>query len=430
MPSSRDIFLPRDGAAKIAASDSSGGDLTFDYAPAEDLYIVKLVGIGHDVRIPVEIPVEASVLNWDGPTYVGQWIRRAADEVNLQHRLLLNRPLHQISFDDFRAMVPGVVDPGGNMGFLITHDPDLSDEMREFGVQEFAGWLVEREGVRPVNLEVEPEVLGIDQLAEQWPVADLASTTVMVVGCGSIGGATAEALARYGVGTVELVDPDRLRWHNVVRHVLGIESVGAHKASALSRSLSSQWPQQAFHPRLIDVVTSAHELRPLLSDVDLVICTADGIAARRVVSHLARRARKPAVMACVLDNGAIGEVIRFRPSPRFGCLLCLRHSLSSTGAMDAEAIQERDYGTGDPHLPMSAVPPDLHLVGVLAAKIGVATLLESKFGMPSQRLPDEYALLGLRPGGDLKAPFDLHYAGEVRWMSLPPPRPGCPTCNP
>lgn len=98
--------------------------------------------------------------------------------------------------------------------------------------------------------------------------------------------------------------------------------------------------------------------------------------------------------------------------------------------MDAEAIQERDYGTGDPHLPMTAIPTDLHLVGQFAAKVAVATLLESKYGVRSQRLPDEHALVGLRPNGDLSAPFDLQFAGELRWMSVPPPRPDCPTCNP
>jgi tRNA A37 threonylcarbamoyladenosine dehydratase len=44
----------------------------------------------------------------------------------------------------------------------------------------------------------------------------LAGTTVMV-GMGSIGAAAFHALAAYGVGQLILVDPDRLRWHNLVR---------------------------------------------------------------------------------------------------------------------------------------------------------------------------------------------------------------------
>lgn len=425
-----DIFLPRDGANKIASATSGHGELTLVHVVAEDLYVVKAVGIGHQVRIPVVVPPEDMVLGWDGPTFQGQWITRPADQINLAHRDLLHRPLHEIPIEEFRDMVPGLQDPGNQTGFVITHDPDLPQDYRELGVDEYAGWLVTRNWARPVHLDVEPEVVGIDQLIDRWPVEAMKSHSVIVVGCGSIGGSAAEGLARFGIGRVELVDPDRFRWHNALRHVLGRESVGAYKATALARMLRGRWPTQTFNPNVLDVVHDAHELRALLADADLIVCTADGIAARRVVSHLARRAKKPAVLACVLDNGAIGEIVRLRPTPRFGCLLCLRAEHSSRGAMDVEAAQERDYGTGDVHLPMTAVPPDLHLVGTLAAKIAVATLLESMHGIRSQRLPGEYAIVGLQPSGDLAQPFDLSFAGDVRWAGVPAPRPDCPTCNP
>ena len=97
--------------------------------------------------------------------------------------------------------------------------------------------------------------------------------------------------------------------------------------------------------------------------------------------------------------------------------------------MDAEADQELDYGTGQVHQPMTAVPPDLQSVGILAAKAVVATLLESLHGDHTQRLPGEHAVIGLQPAGDLAAPFDISTAGEIRWASIPPPRHSCPTCT-
>lgn len=179
-----------------------------------------------------------------------------------------------------------------------------------------------------------------------------------------------------------------------------------------------------------DLVAEAHYIRPIVDRVDLVLCAADGIAPRRVVSHLSRRAQKAAILACVLDNGSIGEVIRLRPTPRFGCLLCLRQQLADQGAMDAEADQELDYGTGRVHQPMTAVPPDLRYVGTFAAKVAIATLLESLHGDHTQQVPGEHAIIGLRPTGDLAAPFDLSQAGDVRWSSIPRPRASCPTCSP
>jgi len=430
MISSPDIFMTQDAAAKIAASSSDHGKLSFIHNVAEDFYRINVVEIGPGVRSPVVIPPPYEVLRWDGIGYEGHWLKRVSDYVNLMHRDLLQRPTQSLSLDEFRSHVPEAVDPGSQTGLLITYDSNISEELREFGVTEYAGWLVQREGVRPIDLVLEPAEIGIQQLAGLWPISELALASVALVGCGSIGGAAAEALARFGVGTVHLIDPDRLRWHNILRHILGPESVGSHKASALSRELTKRWPGQDFRAHKVDVVTSAHEIRPIFGDVDLIICTADGIAARRVVSHLARRARTPAVLACVLDNGAVGEVIRFRPTPTFGCLLCLRAELESSGSIDAEAIQELDYGTGQVHLPMTAVPPDLHFVGALAAKVAVATLLESLHGDHTQRVPNEYAILGLRPSGDLAPPFDLDRAGSITWRSLPAPRAKCPTCNP
>ncbi|MEV0352206.1 ThiF family adenylyltransferase [Nonomuraea sp. NPDC050680] len=75
--------------------------------------------------------------------------------------------------------------------------------------------------------------MGITQLQPYWPVTDLASVTAMVVGVGSIGGAAATALAGYGLGRLLLVDPDRLLWHNLVRHVLPRRYIGKFKVDAL-----------------------------------------------------------------------------------------------------------------------------------------------------------------------------------------------------
>jgi len=432
MSEAAEIFLPRDAAAKIANSAALEGDLSIDLVEAEGVFVVNKVGIGSGVILPVVIPPEYKVLKWTNASFQGHWVRRASGDINIKHLLMLRRPAFALAYDEFKEHVPELRNPGGNTEVLITHDPDVPDALCALGVREFAGWLVRRDGVTPLSLDIEPDTLGIDQLEKQWPVKALADLSVMVVGCGSIGGYTAEALARYGVGRIELVDPDRLRWHNTLRHIVGPEGVGAYKVTALARALRERWPTQQFTPHKFDVVSQAHDLRPLLRDVDLVICTADGIAARRVISHLARRARKTAVLACVLDDGAFGEVLRLRPTPKFGCLLCLRRAQEKKGAMDIEAAQERDYGTGHVHLPMTAVPPDLQLVGVLAAKVGVATLLESGLGDDTQRIPNEYAVMGLRPasGGELLAPFDLDYVGEIRWQSIPPPAVDCITCSP
>lgn len=424
------VVMARDAIAKIAGSDLSGGSLVLRYSPADDMYVVETVEISGNTRVQASVPREYTALRAGDSHYAAQWIRVATNDAHLHHLALSRRPDAAMRLSDFRKIVSGVADPGNNLGVVVTHDPKLPPELVEAGVSEFVGWAVRRSGVEPLAIGIEPEVVGLAQLTGQWPIEHLAAKSVMVVGCGSIGSAAAEALAGFGVGRVELVDPDRFLWHNMLRHTLGPESVGRFKVAAMKYRLNQRWPRQTIVAHRLDVVSDAHHIRPIIAHVDLVLCAADGIAPRRVVSHLARRAKKPAILACVLDNGSIGEIIRLRPTPRFGCLLCLRHHLAEQGAMDAEADQELDYGTGRIHKPMTAVPPDLRYVGTLAAKVAVATVLESLHGDHTQQVPGEHAIIGLRPTGDLAAPFDVSQAGDIRWSSIPKPRASCPTCSP
>lgn len=423
------IVLTQDGASKIANAKGTSGGIRMRNVRSEGMYVIEAIAPSKWTTFPVAIPPEYQALKWDGSRHEGQWMRTPNDDINLHHLFFISRPGTTLDYDGFRDLVRGVDDPGNQIGLLVTHDPNLSPEAIQAGAHEFAGWIVERAGVRPIRIEVEPKVVGLEQLTGKWPIEQLGTNSVMVVGCGSIGSAAAEALAGYGLGRVLLVDPDRFLWHNMLRHTLGPESVGRRKVHALKSQLNARWPRQAVEAYPIDVVDQAHLVRRLIEGIDLVICAADGIAPRRVVSHLGRRAGKPAIMACVLDNGAIGEILRLRPAPRFGCLLCFRAHLDEIGAMDAEADQELDYGTGRVHQPMTAVPPDLRYMGTLAAKTAVATLLESLHGDHTQALPGEHAVTGLRPGNDLASPFNVRAAGEIRWASIPPPRTDCPTCG-
>ncbi|WP_280182159.1 HesA/MoeB/ThiF family protein [Nocardia farcinica] len=426
------IVLPRNGAqliATAAASPITTGELKLRRVDAADFYVVHSVEKARGIRQQVDIPAEYRTLNWKTTPHIGQYTAAPAD-LHRHHLTMLQRPGTIIEFSRFKQLVPMVRHPGPALGLLITHDPNLDPELGEAGAQEFAGWIIQGDDVHAIPLAVEPEVLGLEQLRGLWPLDELAGASVMLVGCGSIGGATADALAAYGIGSLHLVDPDRLLWHNLIRHVLGPDAVGQFKVDALRTRLSARYPNLGLRAHRRDVVVHADLMRALIPTVDLVVCTADGIAARRTVSHLARRAAKPALLACVLDHGGLGEILRLRPTPRFGCLLCSRQHLAELGAMDTEADQELDYGTGHTHQPMTAVAPDLHHIGLLAAKCAVATLLQSGHGDDTQALPGEHAIIGLRPDGPYGPPFDLAHPGQISWHPIPPPRPSCPTCNP
>jgi hypothetical protein len=201
------------------------------------------------------------------------------------------------------------------------------------------------------------------------------------------------------------------------------------KVDGLAEQILRSWPDTVTEPLAMDVSADADRMRPLFDVSAVVVCAADGVGPRRVVSHLARRAGVPAVLACVLEEGEIGEIIRLMPWPTSGCLLCHRQQLADAGGFDPEPMLDVPYGQGTGQQPMTAVAGDLELIGQLAAKVAVATLLEGK-GYYEQVLPDDYLVVGLRPRPGLPPPSDVRRAAEVRWSSIGPPRPGCPTCHP
>ena len=78
---------------------------------------------------------------------------------------------------------------------------------------------------------------------------------VAIIGCGSIGGGVASLLAKSGVGSLFIVDPERLVWSNIGRHVLGGDSVGEYKAEALASGIRGQLP----HVRSVEARHQAWE---------------------------------------------------------------------------------------------------------------------------------------------------------------------------
>lgn len=311
--------------------------------------------------------------------------------------------------------------PAGAATPVITHAREAE--------REWAAWSVSRDRVAPAMLTVlwPDDADPLSGLPPAWPLADLRSVSVAVVGVGSIGSAAANALAMYGIGAVFLVDDDRLLWHNLSRHQGTRADIGRYKVDAVAGAMANRWPATAAEPLRLNVVGDVDKMRPLFDHCQVIVCAADGVSPRRVVSHLARRAGKTAILACVLLDGAIGEILRLRPWPGHGCLLCQRQQLIEQGGIDPEPDLDMGYGAGDRHRPMTAVGSDLAIVGQSAAKLAVATVLEAA-GHYDQVVTGEYAITGLRRDVSAAPPFDVE-PGQVRWLPAAPQREGCPTCG-
>lgn len=405
--------------------DANGpwGQFTTRHHVPEQMYSI-VAAKGNDSEY---VPFSASVphfLDVADFTANGVWytIDKDADLVGY----LSIRQNAMMAFEEFRRIVPTARHPGDAAYIAITYCPEAQSLTSPY--QLIRAWHISKFEVYPID----HDLLNVDNYAASlephWPGIAMANSRALVIGCGSIGGAAANSLASYGVGQISLLDPDRFRAHNVVRHILGPTDVGRFKVDALADQLQKNHPNVVVRPHSLDAIGNADMLWALMSDADIVICSVDGVSPRRVVSHMSRRIGQEAVLACVLADGRFGEIVRLQPFPDKGCLECQRADQQARGGMDLEPTLDRGYGEGTRHNPMTAVGADLHLVGALAAKVGVAGYLANA-GDPRQYLAGDVAYIGLRPEVGWAAPFDISRVGEIRWERLPPPLSDCPTCH-
>lgn len=416
------ILMSNKVAALIASWGSNWGSLDLKVDERENLALVAGYGKKNEKKVSVETAWMKRHYLWfaDKRPDAAIWYR-VDPSIHDAHDPAIRRQAG-IPLDYFRKTVPsGWVAPPQNGAMLVLAVSGAGEDAR------WTSWRLTPEGASPELLHlVGDDINPLDFLRPAWPLDDLADAELTIIGAGSIGSSAAVTLATYGVRHLRLVDPDRLLQRNVVRHHLPDRFIGRHKVFGLQHVLKERWPGLTISAFPFDVTTDADALRPMLRKTSLVLGSTDGVTSRRVINHLARRATVPLVLACVLENGGYGEVLRIEPNG--GCLICHRDMLVESGAFDPEPSLDLDYGTGTRHLPMTAVGGDLSLVGNMAAKVAVATILERK-GHWAQRLPGEQVQVALRPLPDLPEPLDMETTLSLRWGPGWPSRQGCPTCS-
>lgn len=351
---------------------------------------------------------------------------RARKDVPLEawHQFLQRRPGAGLSVDEFRDFIPqGWREPSVD-GLFYALVEDRSIDPTQWTAWNLAGGIAVPSSLIVFDQSRDPTSV----FKGHWPQSETRDTKAIVVGVGSIGSAAALSLGDYEVRTVVLIDPDRLLPHNVARHRCGLEDIGRFKVDAVADLIRHRRPQSEVTSLRFDVISDADLVRPVLDDADVVICGVDGVAARQTVSHLCSMANVPVVFACVLDDGALGEIVRVPARDDVGCLRCLRLELEGAGLMDPEPTLDLEYGTGTTHRPMTAIAGDLALMGSLAAKAAVATILERR-GYRDQRLASDHLVVGLRPEREFDPPFDQSRVLELTTTPIPPPDPDCPLCS-
>lgn len=131
---------------------------------------------------------------------------------------------------------------------------------------------------------------------------------IAVIGCGGIGGAAIEILARMGVGQLNIIDEDEFDVSNLNRQLMSsIDTIGKSKAIASKERAQLINPHtivNAFNEKLTE-----DNVDEILKDCDIVIDALDNIYTRIIVSRYAREKDIPFIHGAI--HGTLGQLSVF-----------------------------------------------------------------------------------------------------------------------
>lgn len=136
---------------------------------------------------------------------------------------------------------------------------------------------------------------------------------VAIVGAGAIGGFVGDLIVRDGVRHLTLVDGERLRPGNCIRHVLNHRYVGQHKASALREELIQRHYLASTEVTAIDkAFIDGEDAERLLANHDLVINATASDLPTGLLHHCADTVKTP-VLSVHLERDGDMAVVHRRP---------------------------------------------------------------------------------------------------------------------
>lgn len=224
----------------------------------------------------------------------------------------------------------------------------------------------------------------------------LSQARVALVGCGALGSAQANALARAGVGFLRIIDRDFVEESNLQRQMLFDEADAQEalpKAVAAERKLARINSSIRVEGVVADLVPQNAEA--LLGDCELILDGTDNFETRGLVNDVAVKLGKPWVYGGVVASS--GVLMPIVPG-QTACFDCLLEGAGATGA-------EETCDT------VGVINPVVNWVAALQVSEALRLLL-GKWKLEQARIHR----------GDL-------WRNHFQSSPVPKPRPDCRTCG-
>lgn len=162
-------------------------------------------------------------------------------------------------------------------------------------------------------------------------LAELKKAKVVLIGCGTLGGAYALNLARLNLGVLRLIDRDIVEEHNLSTQLLFTEE---DLQGLLPKALVAQKRLAVINSEL-NIEACSSDVTPstaenLLSDADLIVDATDNFETRFLINDVAVKHTIPWIYTGVV--GYSGAVMAILPG-HSACLRCLMESTPDTSEL-------------------------------------------------------------------------------------------------
>lgn len=147
----------------------------------------------------------------------------------------------------------------------------------------------------------------------------LKTSKVVIVGAGGLGSPAAIYLTSAGVGTIGIVDDDRVSLNNLQRQILynhsDIGKLKTFQAKARLQSLNDRVKVQAFTKRL-----NSDNAASIIKHYDIVIDGTDNFPTRYLINDICVRLKKPFIYGSVMKFEGQVSFFGFPGGPCYRCL--------------------------------------------------------------------------------------------------------------
>ncbi len=222
-------------------------------------------------------------------------------------------------------------------------------------------------------------------------IEKLAGCRVAVFGIGGVGGAAAEALARAGVGALDLIDSDTVSTTNINRQIIALHStVGRYKTEVMAERIRDINPDAVVQEYRMFYLPETADQIPM-EEYDYLVDAIDTVTAKLELIERAHKAGVP-VISCMGTGNRLDptmlQVIDL--SKTSGCPLArvMRRELRKRGIEHLPVVCSREEamacvpsaetkGSAGHPVPgsVSFVPP---VAGMIAAGVVVRALCENR----------------------------------------------------